>query len=300
MLNPHHLELFYHVALHRGISRAVRHIPYGIQQPAVSGQMLQLEQQLGAKLFARTPFALTPEGELLFAHVRPFFEKLPSLEARLRAGLAPQLRIGAAEPILRDHLPAVVREVRRAHPTLQLQLRSGYQPQFEAWLLQREIDLAITALEARPAIGLQHQSLTRLALVLLVPRRSPVRAAAELWRNRSPAEPLISPAATETIARNFQRGLARHRCTWAPAIIASSLETAAQFVAEGYGIGVSVAGAPVHRGVRELPLPDFPPVEIVALWLGQPAPAVAATLAALRTYASAHWGEQAATPGRPG
>ena len=38
-MNVHHLELFYYVARHGGISAAVRYIPYGIQQPAVSGQM---------------------------------------------------------------------------------------------------------------------------------------------------------------------------------------------------------------------------------------------------------------------
>jgi DNA-binding transcriptional LysR family regulator len=289
MLNPHHLELFYYVARHRGISRAVRHIPYGIQQPAVSGQMLQLEQQLGVKLFLRTPFALTPEGEALFNHVRPFFENLGALEARLREGLAPQLRLGAAEPVLRDHLPAVLRELRRARPALQLQLRSGYQQQLEAWLLQREIDLAVTAIDTRPAPSLHRLSLTQLPLVLLVPRRSLLRSVGPLWAHPTLDEPLISPAATETISRHFQRGLARRRLTWTPSIVASSLETLAQFVAEGYGLGVSLAGTTAHRGVRALPLPDFPPVEIVALWLGRPSPLVTAALDAMRTYAAIRW-----------
>ena len=38
---------------------AVRNIPYGIQQPAVSGQILQLEEYLGGPLFQRRPFQLT-------------------------------------------------------------------------------------------------------------------------------------------------------------------------------------------------------------------------------------------------
>jgi DNA-binding transcriptional LysR family regulator len=42
-VNIHHLELFYYVAGHGGISEAVRHMPYGIQQPAVSDQVIQLE-----------------------------------------------------------------------------------------------------------------------------------------------------------------------------------------------------------------------------------------------------------------
>ena len=45
--NLHHLELFYYVAKYGGITPAVRKMPYGIQQPAVSGQMLQLERELG-------------------------------------------------------------------------------------------------------------------------------------------------------------------------------------------------------------------------------------------------------------
>ena len=35
-MNIHHLELFYYVARHKGIAGAVRNMPYGIQQPAVT------------------------------------------------------------------------------------------------------------------------------------------------------------------------------------------------------------------------------------------------------------------------
>ena len=48
-MNIHHLELFYFVAKHGGIAAAVRNIPYGIQQPAVSGQIAKLEESLGTK-----------------------------------------------------------------------------------------------------------------------------------------------------------------------------------------------------------------------------------------------------------
>src|SRR5205085_12276845 len=65
-MNIHHLELFYYVARHGGIMEAVRNIPYGIQQPAVSGQVAQLEEQLGVTLFQRRPFSLTPAGKKLY------------------------------------------------------------------------------------------------------------------------------------------------------------------------------------------------------------------------------------------
>lgn len=291
MFNPHHLELFYYVACHGGISRAVRRMPYRIQQPAMSGQILQLEQDLNLRLFERAPFRLTPEGEELYAFVRPFFENLAAMETRLRAARIPQLRIGAAELVLRDHLPTVLERIRRHHPQLRLSLRSGYQAQLEGWLLDREIDLAITTLETRPPPSLRRQSLVRLPLVLLVPGRSPLRSAAGLWARPRLDEPLVSLPPTETISRHFQRGLRRRGVTWTPAIVASSMETVARYVAGGYGIGVSVdAGEKPRRPrVRMLPLEGFAPIEIVALWAGRPLPVVATALECIRDYVREKW-----------
>ena len=289
MLNPHHLELFYHVACHGGISRALRHIPYGIQQPAVSGQILLLEQDLGVKLFLRAPFRLTPEGQVLLAFVRPFFENLDKVEASIRAGLAPVLRIGAAEPVLCDHLPSVLTALRRGQPRLQLHLRSGYQAQLESWLLEHQIDLAVTALESRPPSNLRRRLLVRLPLVLLVPRGSPVRTESEFWDHFDPRAALVSLPETEAVSRHFRRGLERRRLTWAPTIIASSLEAVARYVAGGYGIGVSVSGATRQPSVRSIALNGFPSIEIVALWTGRMSPIVQEALGAMRTYTEEKW-----------
>ena len=137
-MNVHHLELFYYVAKHRGISAAVRHIPYGIQQPAVSGQMGKLEEDVGAKLFERAPFRLTPAGEQLFAHVRPFFAPLGPLAAALRAVAQPELRIGGSELVLRDYVPAVMRRVRARYPRGRLVHRTApWKDAAELWATKR-------------------------------------------------------------------------------------------------------------------------------------------------------------------
>src|ERR1035441_8068587 len=95
-MNIHHLELFYYVARHGGITEAVRNIPYGIQQPAVSGQVAQLEEYLGVTLFQRRPFALTPPGEKLYQFIQPFFANLDQIASELQGGKARQIRIGAS------------------------------------------------------------------------------------------------------------------------------------------------------------------------------------------------------------
>src|SRR5271165_5017818 len=84
IMNVHHLELFYYVAKHGGIMPAVRNIPYGIQQPAVSGQVAQLEEHLGVTLFQRRPFSLTPPGRKLYRAIEPFFSGLGELETELQ------------------------------------------------------------------------------------------------------------------------------------------------------------------------------------------------------------------------
>src|SRR5215813_493170 len=98
-LNIHHLELFYYVARHGGITEAVRNIPYGIQQPAVSGQVAQLEEYLGVTLFQRRPFSLTPAGEKLYHFIEPFFANLDAMTSELQGGKAGQIRIGASATV---------------------------------------------------------------------------------------------------------------------------------------------------------------------------------------------------------
>src|SRR5258708_36055557 len=143
-MNIHHLELFYFVARHGGISEAVRNIPYGIQQPAVSGQVAQLEEYLGTTLFHRRPFSLTPSGEKLYKSIEPFFSKLDAVATELQGGTTHQIRIGSSDIVLRDHMPELLQAARKKFPKLKVSLREGYQPELEAMLLKQEIDMAVT------------------------------------------------------------------------------------------------------------------------------------------------------------
>jgi DNA-binding transcriptional LysR family regulator len=290
-MNIHHLELFYYVAKNGGISRAVRNMPYGIQQPAVSSQILLLEEDLGAKLFERQPFKLTPEGEELYAFIRPFFDNLFPMAEKLRKRAAPSLRIGASELVLRDYLPAVVERLRAHEPKLRLGLRSGFQNEVEQWLLDREIDLAVVPLESRPPPRVRALRLLRLPLVLLVHRKSKLRSAAALWERKTIEEPLICLPPTEPMMKNFRRGLQARHVDWPHAIEASSMGLVTRYVANGYGIGVSLGDTEVvkHRDVRVLPLEGFTPVEIAALWSGEPSPLVQVVLDEARRFVVQHW-----------
>jgi len=279
-MNIHHLELFYYVARHGGIMPAVRNIPYGIQQPAVSGQIAQLEEHLGTTLFQRRPFSLTPSGKKLFAAIEPFFSSLGDLESELQGGEARYIRIGASGIVLRDHLPDLVQTLRKKFPTLKLALRGGLQPELENLLLKEEIDLAISLVEQKSAPGVRSVPLIDLPLVLLVPRKSQFTDAAQLWALDKISEPLICLPTSETICKNFQAGLARLGVDWFPSIEANSLDLIEAYVAAGLGIGAAVAlpKSKPHPEIRVLPLPGFAPIKLGALWRGKMTPLVQSLL----------------------
>lgn len=301
MLNIHHLELFYYVARAGGISAAVRQMPYGIQQPAISSQILQLEENLGVTLFQRQPFRLTPEGDELLAFIKPFFDQVEEVGERLRKNFAPQLRIGAAEPVLRVHLPAVIARVQQTHPGFRLVLRSGFQTELEAWLQAKEVDLAVVPLRRRPPPHTRVLRLVKIPLVLLVPRKSKLKSAAELWSRRKIDDALISLPPAEAVSEIFQAELQRRRISWPFTTEASSLDLITQYVANGAGIGVSLDLPDVikHREVRVLPLDGFTPLELGVLWQGEPAPLLRLTLQHMQAYVRETWPEASLVPAEP-
>ena len=270
-MNIHHLELFYYVARHGGITEAVRNIPYGIQQPAVSGQVAQLEEYLGVTLFQRRPFALTPAGDKLYLFIQPFFASLDSIASELQGGKARHIRIGASTIILRDHLPDVFQNVRQRFPNLKISLREGYPQEFEQLLQKEELDLAVTAIEKKPAPGLHSVALVELPLVLLVEKGSGISAANQLWERDKIKEPLICLPPAEAICKHFQQGLVRLGVDWFPGMEVSSISLIETYVAGGFGIGVSVhvPQAKLAPNVRMVPLPDFAPVIVGVLWRGK-------------------------------
>jgi len=270
-MNIHHLELFYYVARFGGISEAVRNISYGIQQPAVSGQILQLEDFLGVTLFHRRPFALTPAGEELYRFIRPFFDNLDPVSEKIRGRVSVPLRIAASSVILRDHLPDILMHLREKYPHLKLTLREGLHPQVESWLQSQEIDLAITLLEGKPPAGIRTLTLLTLPLVLLVPKKSRYASASAVWEQDKIPDTLISLPANEGITRHFQTGLVKRAIDWPTGIEVDSLDLIETYVANGFGIGLSVAipKRKLANAVRALDVADFDPVMIGALWRGK-------------------------------
>jgi DNA-binding transcriptional LysR family regulator len=279
-MNIHHLELFYYVARHGGIAEAVRNMPYGIQQPAVSAQILQLESSLGVSLFQRRPFCMTPAGDKLYRFIQPFFQNLENVADEIRGGAVDLVRIGASDIILRDHLPDIIQRIRHQFPSTKLVLRSGYQPDLIQWMLKQELDLALTLIDKNIPATFQSIPILQLPLVLLVNRKSKIKSAEDLWKQKRIAEPLLCLPPNEMICRNFQEGLRKLGLEWTPSIELSSLELIEAYVENeyGFGLGLELPGRTFSRRIRVFTLNDFPRVDFGLVWQGKPTPFVKALM----------------------
>ena len=273
-MNVHHLELFYYVARHGGVSAAARQIPYGIQQPAISAQILQLEDSLGLTLFQRRPFQLSPEGQQLFEHIEPFFNGLAALEQRLRGGAETRLRIAAPEIVQREYLAQLMARMKKRVPRFQFMLMNGRQSEIEAQLLAQEIDLGLALITDKPTVGMNTRELQRLSMVLLVPEKSRIKRAADVLGLDRIDLPLITLGAREALPRVFSEELRTRGVDWLPALELGGLDLIARYVAEGFGIGLSlqVPRVTLPPGVRAVVLEEFPSIPFCALWMGRLTP----------------------------
>ncbi|MDP0490445.1 MAG: LysR family transcriptional regulator [Verrucomicrobiota bacterium JB023] len=275
-MNVHHLELFYFVAKYEGITAAVRKMPYGIQQPAVSGQILQLEQQLGVKLFNRRPFALTPEGEKLYDFAYPFFSRLSEVEESLKGEESRHLRVAASASVLRNHLPDVLGELRDTIPGMRLTLQEAEPSDVPALIVGQKVDIAVTILAGRLAEGLRWEEFLSLPLALHLPPGCEATTLDDLldddaWKKGKVGRlPLVGLPAHELLCTRVQDEFDRRNIHWPVSVEVSTLDAVKEYVARGFGIGlgISVPYDAIPDGVRSLVLDDFSPLQLGAMWQG--------------------------------
>ena len=118
---------FYYVAKYGSISQAAEALMNN--QPNVSRTIKNLESELNCTLFVRSRkgVELTPEGEMLYAHVAAAVEHIQSgeeeicLERTLSKGV---VTIGASEIALRCFLLPVLKDFRQKYPGIRIRVFS--------------------------------------------------------------------------------------------------------------------------------------------------------------------------------
>jgi LysR family hydrogen peroxide-inducible transcriptional activator len=143
------LRYFDALARHCHFGRAAE--ACAISQPALSMQIRELEQTLGGVLLERgtRQVGLTAFGEEVAERVRDILRSVDELGDFARASrdrLVGRLRIGMIPTIAPYLLPAVIGNLARTHPELEIHVRETLTPKLIQELAEGRLDAAIVAL----------------------------------------------------------------------------------------------------------------------------------------------------------
>ena len=123
-----------------------------VTQAAISMQIRQLENEIGAKVFVRAPrhVILTEAGEQLLRRARHILrEHDAALDeiAELAGAERGRLRIGSASAmVLTDQLPSILAELRAQHPGAEIGVTSGTSEVLVDQILAGDVDIAFVSL----------------------------------------------------------------------------------------------------------------------------------------------------------
>ncbi|MGA0540269.1 LysR substrate-binding domain-containing protein [Neotabrizicola sp. VNH66] len=151
-----HLRYFEALAQHGHFGRAAE--ACAISQPALSVQMKELEEILGAALIERGPrqLRLTPVGQALADRAREILRAVDDLGALVQVEGGPwtgRLRIGVIPTVAPYLLPGMIQRLAARHPALDLRPREAVTPRLVEDLVEGRLDVAVVALPiSEPAL----------------------------------------------------------------------------------------------------------------------------------------------------
>ncbi|PRQ12499.1 LysR family transcriptional regulator [Corynebacterium sp. 13CS0277] len=146
-----------------------------VVQSALSHSIKDLEQELGVKLFARTPrrVELTPAGEAFIAGARASLDaaERARVDAAAAQGLVRgTLTIGVIPTPTAVDIPHLLTRFHAAYPDVQVCLRDGGSEELVAAVKQGVVDVAFVGLaENSPPRGVAARELNREDLALVLP-----------------------------------------------------------------------------------------------------------------------------------
>ena len=146
-LNYHHLYYFWVVAKQGSIARAVEELR--LAQPTISGQIKQLEDTLGEKLFMRAGrgLALTEVGQLTYRYASEIFslgrEFQDVLKGRPSTGRAVPFRVGVSDLVPKLIAYRILEPALRLNEPIQLVCREDAPEILLAELSNHQLDLVL-------------------------------------------------------------------------------------------------------------------------------------------------------------
>jgi LysR family hydrogen peroxide-inducible transcriptional activator len=223
-----------------------------ITQPSLSQQILNLESEVGHKLFHRLgrKAVLTEAGATFLDRARKILFEVDNAAKELsdHPSLDRRITVGAVPTIMPYLLAPVIGKCHEQHPNLQIYAREDFRSELVRGVVEGDLDLAIVTLPVKDH-RLSIEPLLTEQLLLVVGKAHPFASRAEISIADLAEETFVSMGDSSTLAAQIRGFFGDHN--FAPKIgyRCAQVATLKLFVTMGLGISIlpEVARLPDDR-----------------------------------------------------
>lgn len=231
-----HLTSLIAIAEHGSFTAAASVIH--LSHSAVSIQMRQLEDQVGAPLFDRStrPPQLTPLGRDYVERARLIIAQVDDLK-RLRSHdrLDGKVSFGFVPTTLQTILPVILTQLQTDFVDLHVTARSGFSSELAQDVATGKLDFAFFTASDHPRFDLTLDIIASEPLFLIAAPNTPKHLGIEdLLR----AQPYIAFSPGTWLGQQIFTGLKTRGLTFTPSIELDSLDAVENLVAQGFGVSI--------------------------------------------------------------
>lgn len=246
-----------------------------VAQPAISQQIVNLEKDLGVRLFDRNnrSVRLTDAGVAFLTPCREALgavEKAGLLARNAGTGEYGKIRIGFNAGFATDHMVALVQVLRREHPHLELVIdNSRHTPEILAMLRQDRLDVALVGGPVT-GTGLRKRDISTTRLGVLLPEGHPLAGSSAVPVRALGSEHLVLLDSTPgwSLRRMVEDVLDAAGVSPPEVTTVADSMTMLAFVGAGIGVGFGSlsAAALTPRRLVLVPLAESPDVATSLVW----------------------------------
>lgn len=214
---------------------------YHITQPSLSQQIINLEQEVGHKLFHRLGRKAVPTeaGAVFLEQARKILLEVENVTKQLadNPSLDRRITVGAIPTVAPYLLPQLIERCRERHPNLAVHVREDFRKDLIMRVVEGDLDLAITSLPAKDH-RISVEPLLTEPLLLVVGKNHSFSKRTEISLEDLVDETFVTMGDSSTLAAQIQAFFGDHHVVPKIGYRCAQVATLKSFVTMGLGISI--------------------------------------------------------------
>jgi LysR family transcriptional regulator, hydrogen peroxide-inducible genes activator len=235
----HQLRYFLAVADTANFTRAAERS--NVSQPSLSQQIINLEGEVGHKLFHRLgrKAVLTEAGNAFLGRARRILDEVESASKELgdHPGLGRRITVGAVQTVMPYLIAPLIEQAGRDLPNLKIDAREDFRNDLVQAVVEGSVDLAVVPMPVKER-RLSIEPLLTEPLLLVVGKNHPFAKRSEIGIADLAEESFVSLGSSSTVAEQIRSFFGHHNFDPRIAYHCAQVATLKLFVSMGFGISL--------------------------------------------------------------